>query len=290
MSNRKRVLSVAGVAVLVAAAAASLGGFAARGGAAAAVGPANSSPPTVSGTVREGSTLTASTGSWNGAEPITFTYAWLRCDKDGGSCSTISGANANTYPLKTVDVANTLRVRVTAHNADGTVSATSVPTAVVAAAQTTPSTTTTSTTTTTTPNANGCAPGQSSGTVPITNVSIPQRLLVDRFSVSPGVIHRDTNDLTVQVHVATTCGASVSGAIVYAAGVPFNQFSIPSEQQTDGSGMATLTMHRLGGFPAARQQRLFVMMIRARKSGENVLAGVSTRRLVSSRVDLRTSV
>lgn len=273
-----RTLATAAVAALAVTVLAS-GGSAAR----AAV-PSNTAPPTVSGTAQEGQTLTVNEGTWTGSP--TFTYAWLRCDKDGGSCATISGANAKTYMLKTVDNANTLRARVTAHNADGSASATTVPTGVVAAAQPTTSTTTTSPQ----PNPNGCAPGQSSGTVQIANVSLPQRLLVDHFSVSPGVIHSNTNDLTVQVHVSTTCGASVSGALVYAAGVPFNQFSIPSEQQTDANGTATLTMHRLGGFPAARQQHLFVMMIRARKAGENVLAGVSTRRLVSSRVDLRTAV
>src|SRR5262249_52782216 len=154
--------------------------LAAGGSAARLAAPTNTAPPTVSGTAQDGQTLTANDGTWIGSP--TFTYAWLRCDKDGGSCSTISGANSKTYMLKTVDVANTLRARVTAHNADGTASATTVPTGLVAAAQTTPSTTTTPTTSTT-PGGNGCAPGQSSGTVPITNVSLPQRLLVDRFSV-----------------------------------------------------------------------------------------------------------
>ena len=103
-------------------------------------------------------------------------------------------------------------------------------------------------------------------------------------------MRRSTNDLSVQVHVGNTCGQSVSGALVYAVTVPFNQFSVQPEQQTDANGMATITMHRLQGFPAARKQHLLVMMLRARKPGENVLAGVSIRRLVSTRVDLRAGV
>jgi hypothetical protein len=229
--------------------------------------PTNQSAPTISGTPQEGSTLTASSGTWNGTTPITYHYQWRRCDKNGVGCSNISGADTSTYLVKHADVGNTLRVRVTAKNADGSAQATSAQTAVVTARPTSP------------PSSNGCPSG--TGPISVSNVTPPARLLIDGQQVTPSVITRSSTDITVRFHVSACGGRSVAGALVYATAVPYNQFSIPPETATDASGWATMTMHQEGAFPASPRQQLLAMFVRARKSGESLLGGISTRRLVS---------
>ena len=93
--------------------------------------PANTSPPTISGTATVGQTLTASTGTWSNS-PTTFTYQWLRCNGGGNNCASIKGAVQSTYTLSSADAGHTIRVKVTATNADGSASAQSNQTAVVA--------------------------------------------------------------------------------------------------------------------------------------------------------------
>jgi hypothetical protein len=236
--------------------------------------PTNQSPPTISGTPQEGQTLTADPGKWESATAVTYSYQWRRCDKTGGSCSNISGATDKTYVLKGPDVDNTLRVRVTAKNTDGSNQATSVPTAVITKTPPKPPAT-----------QNGC-PTSGSGTLDVASVAQPARLTVDGQQVTPSVITRSTADITVRFHVSTCNGRPVQGALIYATAVPFEQFSIPPETPTGADGWATLTMHQDRFFPASARQQLLAVFVRARKPGENVLGGISTRRLVSFPVHL----
>jgi hypothetical protein len=93
--------------------------------------PSNAAPPTVSGTLAEGSLLSASTGSWNGTQPIAYAYQWQRCDAAGGHCADVLGATQSIYAQVAADEGHTLRVAVTATNSGGSRTATSAATGVV---------------------------------------------------------------------------------------------------------------------------------------------------------------
>lgn len=94
--------------------------------------PANSTPPTISGTATEGQTLTANPGAWSGSTPISHDYQWRRCDAAGANCVDIA-ATTTTYALVASDVGHTIRGRESAANAFGQSSADSAATAVVKA-------------------------------------------------------------------------------------------------------------------------------------------------------------
>jgi hypothetical protein len=238
------------------------------GVAASTARPTNTQPPTISGTPEVGKTLTAREGTWTGS-PTAFAYSWRRCDADGGSCSTISGAGEKTYLLKQVDQDNTLRVRVTARNADGQTAATSVPTAVIRAA-------------TTPPPANAC----DKNPVVANELKPPERLLIAGQQVSPSVIGGSTQEIVARFRVTACNGKPVQNALVYVTAVPYNMFSVPPEASTGADGWAELRMNRGRGFPATPKQQLLVMFVRARDPGGNLLGGISTRRLVSFPVAL----
>jgi hypothetical protein len=85
--------------------------------------PVGTAPPTISGSLQEGQTLSADTGSWAGTAPIGFAYQWRRCTILGGGCEEISGATGATYTATGADLTSELLVVVTASNAQGASSA-----------------------------------------------------------------------------------------------------------------------------------------------------------------------
>src|SRR3954452_22220891 len=87
--------------------------------------PKNLVGPAISGSQQEGGTLTVNKGTWTGSGTIAFTYQWQRCAGTGGNCTDIAGATGQTYSLTAADVAHTVRVNVTAKNANGSTLASS---------------------------------------------------------------------------------------------------------------------------------------------------------------------
>ena len=85
------------------------------------VPPSNTVTPTVSGTPKVGKTLSCSSGTWTGSEPLSFTYRWLR------NGAPITGAISNAYTAKWADAGRKVSCRVRASNAAGSASATSLP-------------------------------------------------------------------------------------------------------------------------------------------------------------------
>jgi hypothetical protein len=222
----------------------------------AAGAPRNTAPPTIAGTPQVGQSLTASNGSWAGAEPQTYSYHWRRCDATGGNCSDISGASASTYALTSADEGRTLRVRVTARNTRGAASSTSVPSAVVAKAE---------------------AP--SGTTISINDVSLPNRLLIDGLSFNPLPL-RSRQTFTARFHLSDSRNHSVQGALVFVVAIPFGTATTPREAVTGPDGWVTFQLTPTSRVRFDRPGSI-VMFVRARKPSDRLIGGVSTRRLVN---------
>ncbi|WP_445152678.1 hypothetical protein [Baekduia sp. Peel2402] len=99
-----------------------------------AAAPVNTALPAITGTAKDGQTLTSTTGTWTGTTPLSYARQWRRCDTAGANCTDISGATATTYTLVAADVGKTIKVVVTASNTAGNAPATSAATATVTAA------------------------------------------------------------------------------------------------------------------------------------------------------------
>jgi hypothetical protein len=229
--------------------------------------------PTIQGEAREGRTLTATRGEWGGKTPIRYAYQWRRCRADGAGCANIAGQTNTLYAVRAADVNHTLRVRVTATNDDGSATAVSQPTPVVVSAS------------------NPLPPGSPAGAVrlpsgltsiPASSVTPPHRLIVSAVQFNPTVI-RSRTPFIGRFRVTDTRGFVVRDALVYVVGVPFGRIGQAPEQPTDMEGWAQLQFSPTARLPLQNGYSI-VMFVRARKQGDDILAGVSARRLVQVRV------
>jgi Ig domain of plant-specific actin-binding protein len=80
--------------------------------------PANTAPPSISGTAAQGQVLTEAPGSWTNA-PTGYAVQWQLCNSSGEGCAPIAGASALSYAASAADVGHRLRVKETASNAGG---------------------------------------------------------------------------------------------------------------------------------------------------------------------------
>jgi len=233
-------------------------------------GPTSTGAPTITGNASVGSTLTTSDGSWASKYLVNFSYAWLRCDSAGNNCAA-TGGTANTYVVQTADQGSTLRSQVIATNPAGTTTVNSAQTALV------PGGKPVSPPPPPPPGSSGagCPAGR---VAQAANVTSPARLVIDRQIAAP--LHLGSGQqVVVRYRVSDTCGQVVQGALVYATAVPFGQLSTPAEAATGPNGFVSLTFVTTSGFPLGAKQRSVQIFVRARKEGEDLLAGISARRL-----------
>ncbi len=94
--------------------------------------PSNTALPVVSGKAVDGQLLETTNGTWSGTEPITYTYQWQVCNRQGKECENLPSATESRYRVASADVEEKVRAVVTATNSAGSASAASAVTAEVA--------------------------------------------------------------------------------------------------------------------------------------------------------------
>jgi hypothetical protein len=225
--------------------------------------PENTEAPAVVGVPMDGELLAAKDGEWTGEDPTAFSYQWQSCDAAGANCANVNGATAKIYRVATADVGKRLRVQVIAKNSSGSSTATAQPTAAVARPA----------------GAQQLSDGRYS--IPATSVKYPYRLVISGVQFVPSVL-RSRQEFTGRFRVTDTRGYVVRDAIVLVTGVPLGWINQPQELKTSVDGLATVQLQPTTRLRLVRGGSM-VMFIRARKDGDNLLAGISSRRLVRVR-------
>ncbi len=229
--------------------------------------PVSVQAPTLSGTAAQGQTLHVTPGTWNGQQPITYTFRWLRCDTAGNNCIVQQGFQDDAYGLREGDVGKTIRARVIARNSRGEASRLTAPSPTVQGPQTPPG----PAGVITLPN------GEKS--IPVTSVPPDQRLVVDQVQFSPNPIRSRTEPITVRVKVKDTRGYVVRDALVFLRSTPLVTRNA-QDQKTGQDGWLQLTVTPERDFPELRPAYSVQFFVKAFRQGDPELAGVAGYRLV----------
>ena len=215
--------------------------------------PANTVLPSISGLVEHMQTLTVSPGTWVGAEPISFTFQWLRCSTRLGGCRAIENATATEYRLELTDVGTRIVVTIRATNAGGTSTATSARTTHVAPARPRPGNT----------------------VLPVSEISAPNALQLASVRFNPGALRRATI-LRVTIIVKDRRGFMIEGAVV---SIGAARGALKGVGKTDGGGRAVMRV-RVGRLPASGP---VLAAVSAGKPGDPDVRAVKTVRLAVRR-------
>jgi hypothetical protein len=226
--------------------------------------PINTAVPTLSGTPSLGQTLRVEPGAWNGRQPITFTFDWLRCDPAGNNCIVQQGFHDDAYAVREGDLGRTLRARANARNSAGTGSRLTVPSAVVTGVQ---------------------EPGgvitlpNGERSIPVTSIPASERLVVDQVQFSPNPVRSRSEPITVRIKVKDTRGYIVRDAEVFFRSTPLVTRN-PQDQRTGQDGWLTLTTVPEADFPQLRSGYAVQFYVKVSRTGDPELGGVSGTRLV----------
>jgi hypothetical protein len=226
--------------------------------------PVNVGAPSLSGDTAQGSTLHVTPGTWNGRQPITYTFRWLRCDTGGNNCIRQSGFADDAYTLREGDVGTSIRARVIARNSRGESSALTPQSQTVRGPQGPAGLIT-------------LATGEKS--IPASSVPADQNLVVDQVRFLTNPLRSRTAPFDVQVRVKDTRGYVVRDALVFFRSTPLVTHNA-QDQATGQDGWLRLTVTPETDFPALRDGYNLQFYVRAHRQGDPALGGIAGTRLV----------
>ena len=221
--------------------------------------PAEITPPTISGSAVVGQRLTATNGTWQGTDPISYSYVWQTCNASVTGCSG-TGKTDQTYNVPASDVGRRIRVRVTAKNSAGSSSGLSDTTDVVASS-------------------GGGGGGGGGNAVNVKDVGpAGERLTVDKVVFNPNPVTSRSVPIRVTITVKDTKGRLVQGALVFLRSTPIVT-STPTDAPTGADGTVSYSIQPRSDFPIKNSHSV-QFFVKAYRQGDPTLSGISGTRLV----------